>query len=82
MSIDSKCTSCNCKKEKQSQIDYKINYNIDIFHTSPTEIKHICPECKTIHSQSDLILFDDGYDYSYACMNCGDIMESNWNYYW
>ena len=51
-------------------------------HITNDDMIHICPECKTKHSPSDLILFEAENYYSYSCKKCGDVMESNWNYYW
>lgn len=44
--------------------------------------RYICKECGTEHFLTDLIMADNGWDYTYSCKKCGDIMESNGTYYW
>jgi len=41
-----------------------------------------CIECGTKYQLHELIMSDNGWDYTYSCKNCGDIMESNGKYYW
>ena len=42
---------------------------------------YICPECNTAHKVSELVMADNGWDYSYYCKNCGELLESNGVYY-
>lgn len=44
--------------------------------------RYICKVCKTEHFLMDLIYVDNGWDYTFSCKNCGDVMESNGKYYW
>lgn len=42
---------------------------------------YICAMCGTAHKLTELIMADNGWDYSYYCKNCGDVIESNGIYY-
>ena len=42
---------------------------------------YICAECGTVHKVHELKMADNGWDYSYYCKNCGDVIESNGTYY-
>ena len=42
---------------------------------------YICAECGTKHKVHELKMADNGWDYSYYCKNCGDVIESNGTYY-
>ena len=42
---------------------------------------YICPECNTAHKVSELVMADNGWDYSYYCKSCGELLESNGVYY-
>lgn len=42
---------------------------------------YICAECGTKHKVHELIMADNGWDYSYYYKNCGDVIESNGTYY-
>ena len=42
---------------------------------------YICSECNTEQKLAELIMADNGIDYSYYCKNCGDVIESNGTYY-
>ena len=42
---------------------------------------YICAECGTEHKVCELKMADNGWDYTYYCKNCGDVIESNGIYY-
>ena len=42
---------------------------------------YICAECGTAHKLTELIIADNGWDYTYSCKKCGDVIESNGKYY-
>ena len=48
---------------------------------SDVSSSYICAECGTKHKVHELIMADNGWDYSYYCKNCGDVIESNGTYY-
>lgn len=47
----------------------------------PVSRSYICAECGTAHSITEVIMADNGWDYTYSCKNCGDVIESNGKYY-
>ena len=48
---------------------------------SDVSSSYICGECGTEHKVHELKMADNGWDYSYYCKNCGDVIESNGTYY-
>lgn len=42
---------------------------------------YICAECGTAHSITEVVSDDNGWDYTYSCNKCGDVIESNGKYY-
>jgi DNA-directed RNA polymerase subunit RPC12/RpoP len=52
-----------------------------IFKYLPSD-GYICKKCGKTHQLYQLRLEDNGWDYTYSCSNCGDIMESNFVNYW
>ena len=64
------------KKEQNLQTAETQALNIPVVSSN-----YICAECGTEHKFNELKMADNGWDYSYYCKNCGDVIESNGTYY-
>lgn len=63
-------------KTEESKLEAQ-QHQLDI----PVVSNYICAECGTEHKVHELKMADNGWDYSYYCKNCGDVIESNGTYY-